>query len=98
MKTENLEIRFFRSTAGKAAITLAIAAAISVLSMSPALAEHGRGDHGRGGWHEHRGWHGGYGGYGYNYAQPVYAPPPVYYPPQPSPGVSVLFPLNLRIR
>jgi hypothetical protein len=32
------------------------------------------------------------------YAQPVYAPPPVYYAPQPSPGISLFFPLDIRIR
>jgi hypothetical protein len=34
----------------------------------------------------------------YVYAQPVYAPPAVYYPPPPSPGVSLFFPLDIRIR
>ena len=32
----------------------------------------------------------------YNYSQPVYAPPPVYYAPQPSPGISLFFPLDIR--
>jgi hypothetical protein len=30
------------------------------------------------------------------YAQPVYVPPPVYYAPQPSPGISLFFPLHIR--
>ena len=30
------------------------------------------------------------------YAQPVYAPPPVYYAPQPSPGINLFLPLNIR--
>jgi hypothetical protein len=34
----------------------------------------------------------------YHYAQPVYVPPPVYYPPPPSPGVSLFFPFEIRIR
>jgi len=34
----------------------------------------------------------------YVYEHPVYAPAPVYYPPQPSPGVSLFFPLDIRIR
>jgi hypothetical protein len=58
-----------------------------------------RDDHRRGGeWRGHRG--GGFvaAGYPYGYAQPVYVPPPVYYPPQPSPGISLFVPLNLRIR
>ena len=33
----------------------------------------------------------------YRYA-PVYAPAPVYYPPRPSPGISLFFPLDVRIR
>ena len=32
----------------------------------------------------------------YYYSAPVYAPPPVYYPPQPSRGISLFFPLDLR--
>jgi hypothetical protein len=32
----------------------------------------------------------------YYYSAPVYAPPPVYYEPQPSPGISLFFPLDLR--
>jgi Ni/Co efflux regulator RcnB len=53
-----------------------------------------------------RDWHGDRGRYGYRpeyrhpyrFAQPVYVPPPVYYPPPPSPGVSLFFPLEIRIR
>lgn len=32
----------------------------------------------------------------YYYSEPVYAPPPVYYAPQPSPGISLFFPLDIR--
>ena len=32
----------------------------------------------------------------YYYSAPVYAPPPVYSPPQPSRGISLFFPLDLR--
>ena len=32
----------------------------------------------------------------YRYSEPVYAPPPVYYEPQPSPGISLFFPLDIR--
>jgi len=32
----------------------------------------------------------------YRYSQPVYVPPPVYYEPQPSPGISLFFPLDIR--
>jgi hypothetical protein len=47
----------------------------------------------------------GYDGYGryqqgypqpYGYAQPVYVPPSVYYLPQQSPGINLIFPLNIR--
>ena len=34
----------------------------------------------------------------YYYSRPVYVPPPVYYPPQPSPGINLFFPLDIRIR
>jgi hypothetical protein len=32
----------------------------------------------------------------YRYSQPVYAPPPVYYERQPSAGISLFFPLDIR--
>ena len=32
----------------------------------------------------------------YYYAQPVYVPPPVYYPQWQSPGINLIFPLDLR--
>jgi hypothetical protein len=32
----------------------------------------------------------------YRYSQPVYVPPPVYSEPQPSPGISLFFPLDIR--
>lgn len=34
----------------------------------------------------------------YYRARPVYSPPPVYYAPQPSPGVSFFFPLEIHRR
>ncbi|MGZ4970180.1 MAG: hypothetical protein ACXV8O_15485 [Methylobacter sp.] len=45
-------------------------------------------------------------GYGYQpsyrqpyiYSQPVYIPPPIYSPPPPSPGINLIFPLDLRHR
>ena len=30
------------------------------------------------------------------YSEPVYAPPPVYYDAQPSPGINLFFPLDIR--
>lgn len=32
----------------------------------------------------------------YYYAKPVYVPPPVYYQPWQSPGINLIFPLDLR--
>lgn len=32
----------------------------------------------------------------YYYAQPVYVPPPVYYPQWQTPGINLIFPLDLR--
>ena len=32
----------------------------------------------------------------YYYAQPVYVPPPVYYPQWPTPGINLVFPIDLR--
>jgi hypothetical protein len=60
----------------------------------------GRGDgYGRG--YSRDNWHSGYGrsdwrGGAYYEPYAVYAPPPVYYPPQPSPGVSLFFPIQIR--
>jgi len=34
----------------------------------------------------------------YIYSQPVYIPPPIYSPPPPSPGINLIFPLDLRHR
>lgn len=109
MKTLIQKTRYFSlSSSKKGLITLIFASVISVLSISPALADHDD-DHGRrGNWGDDDGrqeWRGDHDGYGrfrpgylqpYNYAQPVYVPPPVYYPPQQSPGISLFFPLNLR--
>jgi len=84
-------------------MALALATAISGLSIAPALAdrdnEHNRGKHSQREW---RGDRDGYDGYRnehrrpYSYAEPVYVPPPVYYEPRQSPGISFFFPLDLR--
>jgi len=83
-----------RSIAGKLGMACAILALIAGAAMQPAFA-HGHG-HGRGGYGGYGGCR-GCGGYGPYYAPyQVYAPPPVYYPPQPSPGVSLFFPIRIR--
>jgi hypothetical protein len=101
MKTSKTQAGSLRPTVGRIAAAVVIAAVTGSMFATPAFAR--RDDHRRGGeWRGHRG-----GGvtigaypyaYPYGYAQPVYAPAPVYYPPQPSPGVSLFFPLNVRIR
>ncbi len=92
--------RIFRSTGSKAVLTLACAALLSGMAMTPACADD---NHGHGARQEHRDKHDRHGyhpGYGYQppytYAQPVYVPPPVYYEPQQSPGISLFFPLDFR--
>jgi uncharacterized membrane protein len=110
MNTLTRQIRRLYAIGGKAITTLTLALAITVLPVSSAFAdrEHGgehhedhdrRGGYG-GGYRGGYGYgYGGYGGYGgYTYAQPVYAPPPVYYPPVASPGIGIMFPLNIQIR
>lgn len=92
----------FRSAALRLGVAAALASAVGGMAFCPAIADdHGhRGYDGRGGY-DHRGYDHGYGygrrGYGPYYAPyQVYAPPPVYYPPQPSPGVSLFFPVRIR--
>ena len=109
MKTLIQKTRFFRLIGSKVVIGLILASAISVLSISSALADHdnGHGGGNRGNNHGHQKWRGDHDGYGhggyrpgyqqpYTYSQPVYVPPPVYYPPQQSPGISLFFPLNIH--
>lgn len=66
----------------------------------------GHGDHGdehRGHDHDRGNWRGGYG-YGRHdwrgapvyEPYPVYAPPPVYYAPEPEPGISLFFPIEIH--
>ena len=95
-----------RSPGIRFGIALAVAAALG--AMAPAFADHhDRGDHGdrgdrgdRGG-HDRGHWRHGYDrrdwrGNGYYEPAEVYAPPPVYYPPEPSPGISLFFPVHIR--
>jgi len=110
MKTSTKQAGNFRPTLGRTALALTLVSVMAGLSL-PAFGDErdGRRDNGfrngeRHGDHNFdrgRGERGyGYGRYQhpYRYSAPVYAPAPVYYPPQPSPGFSLFFPLDVRIR
>jgi hypothetical protein len=88
---------------GKIMIAFALTSLLGGAFITPALARDDRG-------HQDRGWHKGdqrhHHRYDrnddrgrrdrYYYSSPVYAPAPVYYPPEPSPGISIFFPLEFR--
>jgi len=90
----------------KMAVALAFASVVGTTPVTLALSK----DHDDRGEHRDKGWHKGQSrGYHdepryrpvrheepYHYAQPVYVPPAVYYPPQPSLGISLFFPIDLR--
>ena len=70
---------------------------------------HGKGNSGyKGNGHDYHGYHGERHGYQppYHYRKPshphayipapIYAPPPVYYAPVPSPGITLIFPIDIR--
>jgi len=88
----------------RTAIALALASVVGSTSITLALS---KGDDDRGG-HQDKGWHKGssrdepryrpvrHEQEPYHYSRPVYVPPPVYYPPQPSAGISLFFPIDLR--
>jgi hypothetical protein len=94
-------------------MALAFASLISSLSISPALAAindvRGQGAlHIQGNQHIQGNRHGNHGQRAtiryrpeyrqpYIYAQPVYVPPPMYYEPEPSPGITLFFPLEIRL-
>ena len=105
MNTTAMPIKPGRRKIGGLALTIALAAAIGGLSLAvPARADD---DRGRNVQHGHDQGHGDHAererrdhhpapAY---YREPayVYAPPPVYYaPPEPSPGLSLIIPLNFR--
>ena len=92
------------STIGVIAVVLAFATVASVLPSQRAMADdrgygdrgygdHGYGDHGRGDRGHDRGRH---SGRWHERRYPVYVPPPVYYPRDESPGISIVFPFEIR--
>ena len=106
MKLSTKRSGSLRSPGIRFGIALAVAGVLGAMAMSPAYADdHGRGDRGDRGGHD-RGYDRGHWRHGYDrgdwrgngYYEPyqVYAPPPVYYPPQPSPGISLFFPVHIR--
>jgi hypothetical protein len=102
MNTLMLQPRQLRSTISKIMAALVFASTVGAIATGPALArDDGRGEHRdegrqRGESHYDRDRH--EGERPHYYARPVYAPPPVYYVPEPSPGISLFFPLDIHIR
>ncbi len=83
-------------------LALVVAAMASGSAFAAKNDRHGRGnphaDHGQWDGRGEQNRHRHYYRQPYVYAQPVYVPPPVYYAPQPSPGISLFFPLDARHR
>jgi hypothetical protein len=107
MNTSTTQARNFRPKLGKIALAIALASAMGGLGMTPAFGdEHdNRGGNARDrGYDTARDQHRDRNRHDnrrdnyrpYRYAQPVYVPPPVYYAPEPSPGISLFFPIDLR--
>jgi hypothetical protein len=104
MKTSTTRAKNFRPAISKIVTALAVASVMGGMAITPALGD----NHDRRGYHD-KGWHKGEWKndqpeyvyppvYPYYYSAPVYAPPPVYYAPQPSPGISFFFPLDVHGR
>jgi len=99
MKTSNTRTRKFSSTVGKILMVLVFASMIGGISIAPAFGK----DNGKHKWYYNQGRGHGQRVYyqqsrHYYYPAPVYAPPPVVYEPYPyqSPGISIVFPVNIR--
>jgi hypothetical protein len=114
MKTSTKQASNFRPTIGRIALALAVASAVGGFSIAPAFGDNDGRKENRDNGARNGDRHGdrnlrergpayrpGYrprNPHPYYYSAPVYAPPAVYYPPQPSPGISLFFPLDVRIR
>ncbi len=107
MKTSTNQARNLRPTISKIVMALAVASVMGGMAITPALGDNRKGHQDQG---LHKGQNKGdrdrpeyrsvyqpvyQEPYRY-YSEPVYAPPPVYYDPQPSPGISLFFPLDIR--
>src|SRR5438034_11323514 len=95
-----ISTRNFRPASSRIGMALVLASLLGALTTGPAL---GR-DYDRREWRDDRGWHERerYREYRrayrhpYYYSAPVYAPPPAYYYPEPTPGISFFFPIEIR--
>jgi hypothetical protein len=99
------QVSNLRRTIGRIMMALALASVMGSIAVTPA---HGKGNDDRRGYQGKGGQRGEQRGNRDRreyrpeyvqpnyYSQPVYAPPPVYYAPQPSPGISLFLPLNIR--
>ncbi len=109
MKTSAIQAGHFRPVISKIVTTLAVAAAMGSMVMTPAFADNDHREKNQRQVHRDNGRHNGewrnnrrgpaqtyYYTQPYYYAPPVYVPPPVYYAPQRSPGISFFIPLNIR--
>jgi hypothetical protein len=106
MKTSTKQARKFRPTIGEIAMALTLVSIVGSLAMTSVFGRDNddRRDHRDNGRHNaerhDRNWREpAYRPvYPHHYSAPVYVPAPVYYPPRPSPGISLFFPLDVRIR
>ncbi len=94
-----MHLKPLRRFTGATAALMGLFAVASLLPLAAQADDHGRGhdrDHDRGhGRYEHREYR---RDYRRDWRQPdvVYAPPPVVYRPDPSPGISLFFPIDIR--
>ena len=105
MTTSMQQLVNSRPTIPGIVVALALVSLLGSMAVTPALSKDGddRREHSDKGWHKGQ-WRGDRGEWRpvyrepYYYARPVYVPQPIYYPPQPSPGITLFFPLDVRVR
>jgi len=91
MRCSNTGRRAARSAFPGIALAVAVAAVVSILPLSQALADND-GRHGN----DSRGRRGPPPRMSRYHHYPVYAPPPVYYPRDDSPGIRLIFPIDIH--